>query len=214
MDENVVMVTLNSRLGPFGFLNVGHMYAQGNMGIKDQSHALRWVNLNIEKFGGDKARVTLLGLSAGAAETVLHLVNPLSKGLIHGAVVQSGSPFSPCSMVRDPISQAKKLGEQVGCPIDSGENLVMCLKGMDHLEILKKMKMPDPEKEGSDLEEIARFGPSVEQVLEGQTENDVVLADSPYKLLTTEEKVVNKVPVILGAVDHDGLLPFVASKIL
>jgi len=135
----VIMVTLNSRLGVFGYLNTGDMYAQGNMGLKDQTLALRWVQHNIEKFGGDKARVTLMGSDTGSSDVMLHLLSPMSKGLFNNAIAQSGSPLSPGIFVKDPINQAKKLGDQVGCPTDSSKALTDCLKGMKPIDILTKM---------------------------------------------------------------------------
>jgi len=146
MDTDVILVTLNSRLGPLGYLNTGDMYAQGNMGLKDQTAALRWIQTNIEKFGGDKTRVTLVGSSAGSSDVFLHLFNPLSKGLFSGAVLQSGTALSPVPVyfTRDPIKQAKKLGTQVGCPTESSKVLVECLKKMEPSEILKKMTKLNP----------------------------------------------------------------------
>ena len=65
MDRDVVVVTFNYRLASFGFLNAGVPEAQGNMGLKDQALALRWVQENIAFFGGDPNRVTITGQSAG-----------------------------------------------------------------------------------------------------------------------------------------------------
>lgn len=128
MDEDVVVVTFNYRVGPFGFLNTGDKFAPGNVGIGDQSLALQWVRDNIHHFSGDWERVTLLGTSTGGTDVLLHLINPRSEGLFHRAVVQSGT-LSSCAFVRDPVAQAKKFGEQVECPTDSSEALVNCLKG-------------------------------------------------------------------------------------
>lgn len=99
MDKDVVVVTMNYRLGPFGmakhtwgiisniiFQFVGFMSTEdevipGNNGLKDQVLALQWVNKNIHVFGGNPDSVTLMGLSAGGTSVHLHYFSPLSKGL-------------------------------------------------------------------------------------------------------------------------------------
>ncbi|WP_042442749.1 carboxylesterase/lipase family protein [Streptacidiphilus jiangxiensis] len=94
--HDVVLVTVNYRLGAFGFLHLaevlGHRYASsGNTGLLDQRAALAWVRDNIATFGGDPRNVTLFGQSAGAFSVVAHLASPGSAGLFHKAIVQSGS---------------------------------------------------------------------------------------------------------------------------
>lgn len=81
-NDNVILVTLNYRLGPLGFLAAGseghEIYA--NNGMKDQAMAIQWVYDNIQHFGGDNTKITLFGNSAGAASTHLHLFSPKTKG--------------------------------------------------------------------------------------------------------------------------------------
>ena len=92
--KGVVVVTINYRLGPFGFLGAG------NYGILDQIAALRWVKRNIATFGGDPKRVTVVGESAGALSIGVLIASPLAKGLFQRAILESGtglgySPFGP-----------------------------------------------------------------------------------------------------------------------
>ncbi len=93
----VVVVTLNYRLGPFGFLAHPALSAKspvgasGNYGIMDQILALRWVRSNIAAFGGDPAAVTVFGQSAGAVSVAVLMVSPLARALFHRAILQSGS---------------------------------------------------------------------------------------------------------------------------
>jgi para-nitrobenzyl esterase len=93
-DSDIVVVTINYRLGAFGFTDLsrfGTEYAtSGANGILDQIAALRWVRDNIANFGGDPARVTIAGESAGAFSVCTLLASPLARGLFRGAIAQSG----------------------------------------------------------------------------------------------------------------------------
>ncbi|KFB35326.1 acetylcholinesterase [Anopheles sinensis] len=98
-EENVIVVSLQYRVASLGFLFLGTPEAPGNAGLFDQNLALRWVRDNIHKFGGDPARVTLFGESAGAVSVSLHLLSALSRDLFQRAILQSGSPTAPWALV-------------------------------------------------------------------------------------------------------------------
>jgi para-nitrobenzyl esterase len=95
----IVVVTINYRLGPFGFLSTSALSAEsgygasGNYGFMDDIAALRWVQRNIAAFGGDPTRVTLGGESSGSVSTSTLMVSPLAAGLFHRAIGESGSAF-------------------------------------------------------------------------------------------------------------------------
>jgi len=96
---DVVVVTLNYRLGAFGYLYLGEAggeeyAASGNCGLLDQIAALQWVRDNIECFGGDPNRVTVFGQSAGAISVGHLLASPKAKGLFHRAILQSPSKLA------------------------------------------------------------------------------------------------------------------------
>jgi para-nitrobenzyl esterase len=96
--HGVVVVTVNYRLGPFGFFAHPQLSAEspdgvsGNYGLLDQIAALRWVRDNIAHFGGDPARVTIFGESAGGVSVCTLMCSPLATGLFHRAICQSGAP--------------------------------------------------------------------------------------------------------------------------
>ena len=96
---DVVVVTVNYRLGAFGFLDLSSFSTpkrrfDSNLGLRDVLHALHWIRDNVAAFGGDPERVTLFGESAGGISTCSHLVAPGSGGLFQRAVIQSG----PCAI--------------------------------------------------------------------------------------------------------------------
>lgn len=97
--KGVVLVTINYRLGPFGFLAHPALSAEsphassGNYGLLDQIAALGWVRDNIAAFGGDAGNVTIFGQSAGSWTVCYLMVSPLAKGLFHKAIGQSGGCF-------------------------------------------------------------------------------------------------------------------------
>ncbi|CAG2110334.1 unnamed protein product, partial [Medioppia subpectinata] len=89
--NDVVVVTVNYRVGPLGFFYGGDETAPGNAGFYDQLLALKWVRENIHLFGGDKDQITIFGFSAGSWSVSAHILSPLSKGLFKRAIMQSGS---------------------------------------------------------------------------------------------------------------------------
>ncbi|VVC91510.1 unnamed protein product [Leptidea sinapis] len=124
----VVLVTLNYRLGALGFLSLENEEVSGNMGLKDQVMALKWVRDNIEFFGGDPGRVTIFGESAGAASVHLHMLSPESRGLFHGAIAQSGVALSPWALAKDPLARAFELGRELGIDTNSTAELLGYLR--------------------------------------------------------------------------------------
>jgi para-nitrobenzyl esterase len=112
--KGVIAITVNYRLGVFGFLAHPELtqesshHASGNYALLDQSAALRWVKQNIRAFGGDPARVTIAGESAGSVSVSAQMASPLSKGLIAGAIGESGSLLGTLPPV--PLASAEQTG--------------------------------------------------------------------------------------------------------
>lgn len=102
MSQDIVLVSINYRLGVLGFLSLEDVTLDvpGNAGLKDQNFALKWVQGNIGCFGGDKNNVTIFGHSAGAASVHFHILSPSSKGLFHKAIMESGVALNPWSWGR------------------------------------------------------------------------------------------------------------------
>ncbi|XP_064250092.1 bile salt-activated lipase-like [Passer domesticus] len=132
---NVIVVTINYRVGPLGFLSTGDANLPGNYGLKDQHMAIAWVKRNIKAFGGDPDNITIFGESAGAASVSLQTLSPKNKGLFKRAISQSGVGLCSWAIQRDPLVWAKKLGEKVGCSTDNTTVLANCLRHADPKEL-------------------------------------------------------------------------------
>jgi len=129
----VIVVTINYRLGAFGFLDVPQLAredrgAAGDYGLLDQQAALRWVRRNIARFGGDPGRVTVAGHSSGATSVCAQLTSPAARGLFQRAILMSG----PCSMF------TRRTAEAVGAQFQRalGCSELVCMRRKSPAEIL------------------------------------------------------------------------------
>lgn len=129
-EKDVVLVTVNYRLGNLGYLALPELKSEdpngstGNYGILDQVQALKWLKANVKNFGGDPGRITIFGQSAGAMSVCALMVSPLSEGLFERAISMSG----PCELffsLDEGFERGKKMVETVGC---SGDNVLACLR--------------------------------------------------------------------------------------
>lgn len=138
--ENVVVVSMNYRLGAFGFLSFPNNNIQGNAGLLDQQLALRWVADNIAKFGGDPSKVTIFGESAGSASVGFHLLSPGSSDLFQRAVLQSASPNAPWATLSQTKAwnRSRRLAQSLGCPLSPEANLEACLQKANADDIVTK----------------------------------------------------------------------------
>lgn len=124
LPENIILVTINYRLGALGFLNTGTLDAPGNAGLKDQVLALKWVRDNIEFFGGDPNEVTIAGQSAGSASVHYLLMSPLTKNLFKRAIAQSGVALNPWAITDIAHERAFMLGKALNFQTNDTEKLI------------------------------------------------------------------------------------------
>ncbi|MET8472837.1 carboxylesterase family protein [Streptomyces sp. NPDC006422] len=137
-----VVVTVNYRLGAMGFLASAGLDEQasdgvsGNFGLQDQQQALRWVRANIGRFGGDPARVTIAGESAGGRSVCTQLASPTGRGLFRAGIIQSGAYGDCAARAHEAaVAEGARFAEKAGC--GSAADTVACLRGKSAKEILE-----------------------------------------------------------------------------
>lgn len=133
LDRDVILVTFNYRLGPFGFLSLGNRNYSGNLALKDQLLALKWVNENIHYFGGDEKIITIHGWSAGCWSVSLHLASPSSEGYFKRAICFSASALVPwiLSYLKDHKQIALNFASSNGVNVGNDHELMKYLKSVD-----------------------------------------------------------------------------------
>ncbi|KAF9034290.1 Alpha/Beta hydrolase protein [Panaeolus papilionaceus] len=141
--SDVVVVTINYRLGSLGFLALNDGVTNGNFGIADQITALQWVHSHIASFGGDPSRVTIFGQSAGAGSVRALLASPPSFGLYAGAIAQSNlggfgyaHTYTEWMSISDQFTQfAAPTIASVGCGPSNTTDVLGCLRKADGLAL-------------------------------------------------------------------------------
>lgn len=133
LDHNVILVTFNYRLGPFGFLSLGNDDYSGNLALKDQLLALQWVHDNIRSFGGDDKKITIHGWSAGCWSVSLHMVSQASQGLFNRAICFSASALVPwiLSYVKDHKEIVTNFANANGIHPSNDQEIIDYLKSVD-----------------------------------------------------------------------------------
>jgi para-nitrobenzyl esterase len=174
--EGIVYVSINYRLGVFGFLAHPELTAEsphkssGNYGLMDQIAALKWIKKNISAFGGDPDRVTIAGQSAGSMSVQALVASPLCKGLFKGAIAESGAMGGRRPSVS--LNAAEKNGSALSAKVNSNDLKVMRRLSADSLLALGN-SLPFgsffPITDGYVLPE---DGP---KIFEGRQHNDVAL---------------------------------------
>jgi para-nitrobenzyl esterase len=186
VSHDVIVVTINYRIGALGFLANPALAGRpggpsGNYGLMDQQAALRWVQANIGRFGGDRRNVTLFGESAGGLSVLSQLASPGARGLFAKAIIESGT----YDLTQAPLATAESAGEAFAAKVGCTSHVAACLRKL-------------PVKTIIDNEDFAGYRPDID----GQ-----VLSQSVGSALKGGE--FNKVPVIIGT-NHDEWRLFVA----
>ncbi|KAJ8686631.1 hypothetical protein QAD02_022425 [Eretmocerus hayati] len=196
LDHDIVLVTVNYRLATLGFIATGDTRAPGNLGLKDQVVALRWIQQNIGPFGGDPSSVTIAGYGAGSSSVALHLLSPMTKGLFHRAITMSGYPTTPEPLPTKQPDLVLRQASFVDCPNDNLDAAFECLKTIPH------QRLGDTRAKFAEWYEDpwVVWSPVVEPVIPGV---ERFLTDQPIDLIRRKE--FHHVPVIGGTTQDDFL---------
>ncbi|XP_062965165.1 liver carboxylesterase 1 [Cynocephalus volans] len=188
--ENVVVVTIQYRLGIWGFFSTGDEHSRGNWGHLDQLAALHWVQENIANFGGNPGSVTIFGESAGGESVSVLVLSPLAKNLFHRAISESGVALTSVLVRKNVNPLAKQIAVTAGCETTTSAVMVHCLRQKTEDELLDvtlKMNFFALDLHG-DPREVYSFMPTV---IDG-----VLLPKTPEEIQA--EKKFNTVPYIIG----------------
>lgn len=195
--KGVVLVTINYRLGRFGFFAHPELSAEnaqgasGNQGIRDQIQALQWVRDNIRRFGGDPDNVTIFGESAGSLSMSLLQASPLAKGLFHRVIGQSGGAFQPM-WFRDRATQyadsAEALGQRFATALAGGSDEV-AMADLRELSADHVLEVINSAPEFSNYDSLA--------IVDGE-----VIPDEVAQIFATGRQA--DVPVMIGSNANEG----------
>ncbi|VVC93880.1 unnamed protein product, partial [Leptidea sinapis] len=197
VQKDVIVVAINYRLGAFGFLCLNGTEATGNMGFKDQIASLRWINRNIETFGGDPNMVTLIGESAGATSVHYILLYEQAKGLFRRAILESGSILIPVSFGENPLDDARNFVSKLGSTATDPFEILKFMEERDATEIIKGSFVNTK----NDIKRPYIFKPCAED----PQSQSAFITTSPRKLLKSA-KLDPDVDVIIGFNDKEGIM--------
>ncbi|XP_050072997.1 juvenile hormone esterase-like [Anopheles maculipalpis] len=197
LEQNVVVVTFNYRLGALGFLHLPSQGIEGNAALKDQYQALRWVSENISHFNGDPNNVTLFGESAGAISVHLHLLSPQSTQYFHKAICQSSVALADYAVPNDTLGNSRRLARLINPTASTDPEILQTLQtahAKQLAELCDRTPVED-EKRGTIL---MPFRP----VVDGPAEDPIVPLH-PITAMSTPG-LVPDIPLLLGYNDREG----------
>ncbi|XP_050067730.1 glutactin-like [Anopheles maculipalpis] len=199
MERDVVLVTVQYRLGPLGFLSTKTERIPGNAGLMDLTLALEWIQQHIDRFGGDPNNVTLFGQSAGAAAISALMYSPkVSDGLFHKVILQSAGSASPWVWDKDPIGSATGIAINAGLHANATlDEIEAFLQQVDVWTLLRSfidLKVQKSIAEGLDHVGGNRL---VTEDYHG------FLPQTPWECMK-QGKIRNNIPMMAGVTKHEG----------
>ncbi|CAD7003218.1 glutactin-like [Ceratitis capitata] len=197
LEEDVVLVSVRYRLGPFGFLSTMTDEIPGNAAVHDVILALEWIQQHISTFGGDPKRVTLFGQVGGSALiNVLTMSPAVRDGLFHRVIYQSGTALSPPFITDNPLPASKDIAKFAGCKnVNKVNALNKCLRKLNTTALLTAFSAHGDSKAPLG---VGNYG-GVQFVIGGPSG---VLPKHPGKLLASED--YKAYPTLGGSVKNAG----------
>ncbi|GBP34425.1 Neuroligin-4, Y-linked [Eumeta japonica] len=190
VERDIVVVTLNYRLDVHGFLCLNTESIPGNVGLKDQLAALKWVKYNIQAFGGNPDDITLLGYSAGSFSAEVLMLSPAAEGLFHRVILESGSAKSTWLDLNGPESAKIVASANGASNIENITKLEEFYLSLSYPELLA-------------LSQVSGISAAFLPCLENDQENSIV-TKSPHDVLLSGN--YSKLPLITGYTNGEGLL--------
>ncbi|RMZ96447.1 acetylcholinesterase type 1 [Brachionus plicatilis] len=197
-ETQTIIVSIQYRLSIFGFLYMDDEKAPGNQGLIDQYLALKWIQNNIQYFGGDSSKITLFGESAGSVSVSLHLLSPLSSNLFHNAIMESGTALADWTLLNheDAMKRSTGILKKIGCKGTTPE-MIECAKKVNARTALEQ----------SDEYFYSRATHGVAQFIFVPVVDKYFLEEEPISLLNRGK--FKKCPILLGGNRDEGNWLFV-----
>ena len=140
--QDLIVVTIQYRLGFTGFSSTGDSEMPGNLGYWDQTAAFKFLKNNIKEFGGDERNIIAFGLSAGGASTAALSVSPASRNLISKSIEMSGAVFANWHASEQVVQVTDELSKALNCPpVTESKKLKKCFKSKTPKEFLEAVKV-------------------------------------------------------------------------
>ncbi|XP_068627366.1 bile salt-activated lipase-like [Battus philenor] len=187
IQHDVILITVNYRVGAYGFMCLDTPEVPGNQGLKDQLRALRWVHENIGAFGGDANKITIFGESAGGASVDFHLL--YSDKVFDKAIMQSGSTLGPWSIIESDRN----------APIEIANSLGLKTKDLD--EALNFLTTVEP-KRFIEASLFLSFMPCVEKKFQGV---EIFISEHPVTVIPESKNI----SILCGYNNHEMLLMYI-----
>lgn len=159
VSRDILVVTIQYRLGPYGFLSDGTSEFAGNYGLWDQSAAIKFVKENIEAFGGDPEHITLFGSSAGGGSVDAHTISPHSNKNFFASISMSGSALSPWAYGEEVVKVTKDLSNALNCTDTESKAVKSCLRAKTSDQIFDAVAKIGPSRYGFN---IAPYAPRID----------------------------------------------------